>query len=657
MEQIPNSEPRSWSRLGRGIAIEWFCVSAALLLLTFGLSYFSSTAFLSRLDQTMYDFTLRVAHKGVARDDIVLIAIDDNSLAEIGYWPWERSVHARLLNRLKQAKAVGMDIVFNDENPAYPYADAILAKELAVQGHVVLPMLFDARRHIAEGPLSGLARSAYGVGRINANPDNDGVIRSVVLHSSLPSGDVLPHFALVLMQAGGDGKRVLPPRQGSTDVPFFISYVGGPQSFPMYPYAAVLNGGVPESVFKGKYVLVGAWASGLNDALPTPFSGPDETMAGVEIVANVLQSALNNSWIRVPEKSVGVALALIPVLVVCVALRWLSPRRAIVLVFAVLLAIVVLNWLLMSFGHAWVPPAASMVGVSLAYPVWSWRSQEAALRCIDSELDVLHQDRLLHVLDENAKGRAGMDQSLSARVIKLHQSVALLRQTVRQREEVLRFISHDMRSPQNSILALTDMLRRQQTLVPQDELLARIESYAHGTLGLVDGFVHLARAEIMRMDCREQDLVDLAAAVCDERWPLARKRESAIQFHATIDHAYASVDGSLVSRAIGNLLDNAIQYSPKGAIISCEVARQGAFWRIAVHDQGPGIAPEQRDALFTPFVRLNEQRPSGHPSGSGLGLAFVQAVILRHGGSIDCENAPGLGSVFIALLPASDTAA
>lgn len=645
------------SKLRRAIAIEWLGVSAALLLLTFGLSYFNAAPFLSRLDQVLYDFTLRAAVKEAARDDIVLVAIDDNSLAEIGYWPWQRSVHARLLSRLAQAKAVGMDILFNDENPAYPDADAALAREMAAQGHVVLPMLFDARRHIAEGPLPILARSAYGVGRIDANPDNDGVIRSVVLHSSLPSVGVLPHFALAMMQAGGAGAKVLPAQNESSDKPFFISYIGGPQSFPMYTYAAVLNGRVPESAFKDKYVLVGAWASGLNDALPTPFSGRDGTMAGVEILANVLQNALNDSWIRVPGKGLGIALTLIPVLLACAALRWLSPRHSIAAVLAILVAIIILNWLLMSFWCAWIPPAAAMVGVVLAYPVWNWRSQEAALRYIDRELEVLHQDRLLRLPDADVQWRTAMDQSLSARVIKLHRSVVLLRQAVRQREEVLRFISHDMRSPQNSILALTEMMRRGQTELSQDEVLARIERYAYGTLGLVDGFVHLARAEIMQMNCLRMDLVDLVASVCDERWPLARKHKSEVQFHAAATYAYANVDGGLVSRAIGNLLDNAIQYSPQGSIIRCEVARQGRFWRIAVHDQGPGIEPEQRDALFAPFIRLNGRNPGAHASGSGLGLPFVQTVMLRHDGSIECESVPGQGSIFIALLPANDTAA
>lgn len=655
MRQNSGPEPPFWSKFGRRIAIEWLGVTLALLLLTLGLALFSSVSFLSRLDQTIYDFTLRAAVKDAVRDDIVLIAMDDSSLAEIGYWPWERSVHAKLLDRLGQARAVGLDILFNDENPAYPGADAVLAKALKAQGHAVLPMVFDGKRRIAEGPLPVLASSAYGVGRIDANPDNDGVIRSVVLLGSGAGDGALPHFALVLMQAGGHGTQAVGSWRTGPDTPSFISYVGGPQSFPIYPYAAVLNGSVPESVFKGKYVLVGAWASGFNDALPTPFSGPDEAMAGVEILANVLQNALDDSWIRIPGKGLGALLAMIPVLLVCLALRWLSPRRSLVLVFAMLLAVLAVNWALVSFVHVWVPPVAGMVGVALAYPVWNWRSQEAALRYIDRELDVLHQDRLLRVPDDDAKW-SGMDQSLPTRVIRLHRSVALLRQAVRQREEVLRFISHDMRAPQNSILVLTEMLRNSESELSQDELLERIEGYAHGTLSLLDGFVHLARAEIMRLACSDQDLAGLVESVCDERWPLVRKRNSTILFHAAVDQAYANVDGSLVSRAVGNLLDNAIQYSPDGSTIRCELTRQGSFWRIAVQDQGPGISPEQCETLFMPFIRLHEQRPSGHPSGSGLGLAFVHAVMLRHEGSITCEGAPGGGSVFIALLPASDAA-
>lgn len=344
-------------------------------------------------------------------------------------------------------------------------------------------------------------------------------------------------------------------------------------------------------------------------------------------------------------------LALLPVLILCIALRWLSPRRSIALALALALCLLAINWLLMSFAHAWLPLAASLTGIVLAYPVWSWRSQEAALQHIDKELATLQADRMLVVRHGDMPWQSAADHSLSARVVRLHHSVDLLRQAVRQREEVLHFISHDMRSPQNSILALIALQRAGHEGLSDSEFYSRLEHYARSTLGLVDGFVHLARAEAAAMNLQEQNLVDLAATTCDERWPRAAQLDSTIQFSSAVENAYARVDGGLLARALGNLLDNALQYSPAGSTVQCGLRREGRWWCISVRDQGPGIPADQCRRIFMPFVRINDNARA-QPPGSGLGLAFVQIVAQRHGGGAECNSVMGEGSEFVLRLPA-----
>ena len=372
-------------------------------------------------------------------------------------------------------------------------------------------------------------------------------------------------------------------------------------------------------------------------------------MAGVEVLANTLQNVLDDGWIHVPNRWSGALLATLPMLLVGLSLRRLSPRRSIALSAVALLAILLVNGLLMVFAHAWVPPAASLLGVMLIYPLWSWRSQEASLRHIDSELQRLHDNHLLNT--STPEPQTHIDGSLSARIITLHQSVSLLSTTVRQREEALRFLSHDMRSPQNSILALTELQRNGHAPLPEHTLLKNVDHYAQATLHLVDGFVHLARAEVVEMSRHEQDLIELVSGACDARWPQASRRSMTIDFISDLEQAYAWIDSSLLSRAIGNLLDNAVNYGPEGSTIRCEVSREGGHWMMTVHDQGPGIPPEQIQKLFKPFERLNQQAV-GSPAGSGLGLAFVHTVMQRHGGSIACTSTLGQGSTFTIRLPA-----
>src|SRR5690606_15242884 len=158
-----------------------------------------------------------------------------------------------------------------------------------------------------------------------------------------------------------------------------------------------------------------------------------EPMAGVEILANSLQNAIQDHWMYVPGRWEAALLAMLPTLAACLALRRLSPRRSFFASGVVLLLVFLLDGLLMRLAHIWIPPAASLLGVVLAFPVWSWRSQEAALRHIDQELLKLQDEKLVHAqLAPSVRASEG-DASLPARVVKLNQAITLLRQAMRQR--------------------------------------------------------------------------------------------------------------------------------------------------------------------------------------------------------------------------------
>ncbi len=638
----------AWGGLERRIRTEWLIVSLALLLLTFMLGGFGAHLGIAKLDHVFYDRILSFAADKPASNDIVIVAIDDGSIEEIGYWPWRRAIHAQLLARLKEAKAVGLDIVFSDDNPAYPGDDQTLARAITEQGHVVLPLIHDGRTHRVGRPLPVLAASARQLGNISAHFDGDGVIRRIVLREGSPAEKPLDHFVLAMLEAGGDHAVASVLRQ-SGNTSRLLSYSGGVGGFALYPYAKVLDGEVPQAAFRGKYVLVGSWASGLGDLMPTPLSvRTGEPMAGVEILANGLRDALEDGWIGSLGRWLNALIAVLPVLLVCTMLQRLSPRRSLFISAAMLLFIVAGSWLLLQYAHFWIPPVASLIGVALIYPVWSWRSQEAALQYFDRELGKLRDEGAIHELPDAVVVRP--DESLSARVVALHQAISSLSQAARQREQTMRFISHDMRSPQNSILALIELQNCAQTPLPQPEILERIERYANKTLSLVDGFIHLARAESKEMDYREQNLPDMLAAVCDEHWPLAQQRDSRILFEADMDPAYVRADSAMLARAFSNLIDNAIKYSPPGSTVRCRLSGENESWRVTIEDQGRGMSPDEQASLFTPFKRFGEDAP-GNPSGSGLGLAFVQAVVARHGGSIQVASAKGQGSTFTVVLP------
>ncbi|ABQ71077.1 integral membrane sensor signal transduction histidine kinase [Rhizorhabdus wittichii RW1] len=221
--------------------------------------------------------------------------------------------------------------------------------------------------------------------------------------------------------------------------------------------------------------------------------------------------------------------------------------------------------------------------------------------------------------------------------------VTALKQAERHREEALQLLSHDMRAPQSAILAL---LRGPETGVPK-AMAARIEGLANRTLELAEDFVQLARAEAKPMDREPLDMNDLAIDAADALWPVAKARAIKVAVEGTDDPHMVDGDRQLLTRAILNLISNAIKYSDPGMRIRCSVSEDDGLVRVAVADEGVGMDEDQLANLFARFRQ-------GPREGVGLGLTFVRTVVARHDGKIDCTSEPGKGTTFTITLRKSD---
>ena len=663
--------PGHWSGLERRVKTERRTVTVLILLLTALLGYFSQETGIGNVDNLLYDRALQLTTKPPMDESIVLIAIDDDSIEQLGHWPWRRHTHARLLQRLVQARAVGFDVLFNDSNPAYPLDDALLAQAIAQHGRVVLPTMIreepDETGQVIM-PLPDLTNAAAGLGYINATTDSDGAIRSIVLHRELGGGRIAEHFIVALQNVAAyrgtadslstqtPAPDTAPPgtdRSSQTaDRKRLIPYAGGTGQFPLYPYAAVLRGEIPAHIFHDRLVLIGNWSSGLGDAFATPVSEPGTPMPGVEILANGLNALIHDRWIRSTTPLQAALLSCLPILLTCLTFRRCSPRQSLLLTAAILTLVLLSSLILLQLFDIWLPPTASIIGIIVALPVWNWRSQEAALRHIDEQLGMLRQD-MSPSMNVHPANIAAHDRSLPARVTELNQAISQFRRAERHREETLRFLSHDMRAPQNAILALLDMQERNPDNLEDTVLLERVRQHATTTLALTDGFVQMAKAEMGPMDQHNVDLADLVYECCDSFWELAQHKGISLRDEALPEHAWVVGDRNLLGRALRNLLDNALKYSPAGSEVSCSLTRQGADWAVAVQDQGSGLTPEQVATLFRPFHQLNGNTPDS-PGGVGLGLSFVRIIAERHGGTISVQSHPGQGSTFTLSLKAAN---
>ncbi|MES2832437.1 MAG: CHASE2 domain-containing protein [Pseudomonadota bacterium] len=386
---------------------DWLILLLALLVLALVLGWQNG---LGRIDQGIYDKLLSATSQP-HRDDIIIIAIDDFSLRQLGRWPWPREHHAQLIDRLTPAKplAVGLDVILVEPGSG----DEALRAALARSGVTVLPVVaINPGTGLTAGlPAGSLAKAGTALGHINLEHDSDGVVRSVFLHERL-NGRWWPHFALVLAgfaRVSANAPPVpfvsVPTATGETwqrANPLRIPFAGSGQ-FQSVPYVSVLRGEVAPEFFTGKIVLVGATALGLSDSYPTPVSARVGAMPGVEIHANVLASLLNQRAIRIVPHWLTGLLSTIPVALAMLGYLLFSPRLAL-FITATLLGLMFLASYIGLANGIWLAPSAASIVLVLAYPLWSWRRLEAAITYLGQEF--LRLDREPHLLPEVSDNRA-----------------------------------------------------------------------------------------------------------------------------------------------------------------------------------------------------------------------------------------------------------
>lgn len=226
--------------------------------------------------------------------------------------------------------------------------------------------------------------------------------------------------------------------------------------------------------------------------------------------------------------------------------------------------------------------------------------------------------------------------------------ISALRETEEQREELLRFLSHDMRSPLASILALIELRRESAELSNDNERFDEIKRYARHTLSLAEEFLQLAYATGSKP--LEFELIDLTHAVelgIDLVRPLAHERHVAIKL-VLPEAAVVRGNHNLIGRMVANLVHNAVKFSPERGTIDVSLTREADEWVCLIADKGEGIAPDDMPNMFQPYRRvLGDKR-----KGAGLGLSFVLVVVEKHGGRIDICGEPGRGTTVTVRLPA-----
>ncbi|NVJ66518.1 MAG: CHASE2 domain-containing protein [Gammaproteobacteria bacterium] len=230
--------------------------------------------------------------------------------------------------------------------------------------------------------------------------------------------------------------------------------------------------------------------------------------------------------------------------------------------------------------------------------------------------------------------------------------ISAIKREQRRQLEMIDFISHDLRSPMTSILALLSRYKRDPGADSVEAIHQEVEKLTRSSLSLAEQFLMLSRAEsnieLAVYPVELLNAIDNALAIV---MPQAANAKIDLDFDfLAYEDIWLNANQDLLERVITNLLSNAIKYSPENTQVRVNIESNEKSVLVKVKDQGEGISKEQMEAIFKPFTRM-QKHEMAKVKGIGLGLRFVRAAMLRFGGKVAVESNSGNGSTFILEFP------
>lgn len=234
------------------------------------------------------------------------------------------------------------------------------------------------------------------------------------------------------------------------------------------------------------------------------------------------------------------------------------------------------------------------------------------------------------------------------------QDITKLKELDRIKSEFVTMVSHDLRSPLTAILGYIELVERSGELSPQqNEFLRRARLSVGQITDLVSNLLDLGRIEAGLDEAKEQTPLAMLARYAVEGMRAAAEAKG-LSLHADLPDSLPMVWGAPIRlrQMIGNLIDNAIKYTPGGGKVTVAAKQESQQVILTVEDTGVGVPPEEQPYLFDKFYRASNA--PADLQGTGLGLSIVKSIVDNHGGRVWIDSQPGEGTVFNVVLPTAE---
>jgi two-component system phosphate regulon sensor histidine kinase PhoR len=231
--------------------------------------------------------------------------------------------------------------------------------------------------------------------------------------------------------------------------------------------------------------------------------------------------------------------------------------------------------------------------------------------------------------------------------------ISVFKDLDRMKRDFVTAFTHDLRTPLATVKGYVELLRMDGPVSErQEEDLVGITRAANLMKSLIEDLLELSRLERLEQLTRHKlHLNETVQATVNSMQPLAKSKEINIAWSGPPQRLTVEGNSVLLSRAVGNLLDNAIKYTPKGGKIQVKLIRNNGQALVCVVDNGPGIHAKDLPRVFEKFFRARPELDD--TPGTGLGLAIVKTIAEQHGGQVWVESQPEVGSTFTMALPLS----
>lgn len=552
-----------------------------------GLLLLLKLGFLTPLEHLSYQALFQMRGQQPWNSELVLIKIDDASLAQLGRFPWPRQRYVDLLQRLALAEPnlVVFDLLFSEPSPD----DASLGAAMAQQGRVILAQAWDSTGAPLQ-PVPPLAQNAMGIGHIVTQQDSDGIVRQVT-----PQLNGVPMLAVVVAQARSLTQAEVP--LPSLTEPFWVSWVAQTSRLTQYSFADVLGQKIRPERFANKIVLVGVTATGL-DPLVMPFDRNPPTSSIIlhaTLIDNLLQQRHLQPW----------------------------SHRELLLLF--LLGGPLLGWCLS--GQGWLRQVLAVAGLWAGWLLLSVLLLKAAW------LLPIVPPLALFMLTGGATGLSDRLREAA----RLRRQIQDLEANQLLKEEFLRTASHELRTPVANIQCAITLLKLTDSPQDRSEYLQILEEEVQQEFALINDLLDFQRLGNQRpVQLQTQDLKDWLREVVLPFQLRAEANQQRLDLLLEGDEQSLTLDWASLRRITTELLHNACKYTPADGQIQIRAAVQQAL-RLQVSNSGVMLPADELEKLFQPFYR-NVEVDYRQQGGTGLGLAIVKRLVELLQGEVQVNN-------------------